>query len=161
METLAMCSHFASCVLLCPQQLVMLEGIPLYPYFHLKQKSSFYFLYSLFFLPHIMLVTQSLKILENLYLILCAQSCPTVCGPMVYSPLGLSASGIFQARILSRGAISYSRGFPNPGIEPSSLVSPALADWFDHWEALVNFITKHHIIFIYLITILIFIFHFF
>ena len=114
METLAMRSHFYSSVLLYPQQLVTLEGIPLYPHFHLKQKSSFYFLYSLFFLPHIMSVTQSLKILENLYLILCAQSCPTVCGPMVYSPPGFSANGIFQARILSRGAISYSRGSSQP-----------------------------------------------
>ena len=109
METLAMCSHFASCVLLCPQQLVMLEGIPLYPHFHLKQKSSFYFLYSLFFLPHIMLVTQSLKILENLYLILCAQSCPTVCGPMDYT-----VHGLLQARILEWGAFPFSRGSCQP-----------------------------------------------
>ena len=87
---------------------------PLYPHFYLKEKSSFYFLYSLFFLPHIMSVTQSLKILENLYLILCVQSCPAVCGPMDYSPPGFSAHGIFQARILRRGAIFYSRGSSQP-----------------------------------------------
>ena len=30
----------------------------------------------------------------------CVQSCPTLCGPMDCSPLGSSAYGIFQARIL-------------------------------------------------------------
>ena len=35
--------------------------------------------------------------------------------------------GIFQARILQWVAISFSRGFPDPGIEP---VSPALAGGF-------------------------------
>ena len=34
------------------------------------------------------------------------------------SPPGSSAHGIFQARILERVAISFSRGLPNPGVEP-------------------------------------------
>ena len=39
-----------------------------------------------------------------------AQSCPTLCSPMDCSPPGSSVHGIFQARILQRVAISYSRG---------------------------------------------------
>ena len=37
---------------------------------------------------------------------------------------------VFQARILEQVAISYSRGFSYPGIEPASLASPALAGGF-------------------------------
>ena len=37
---------------------------------------------------------------------------------------------VFQARILEWVAISYSGDLPNPGIEPTSLVSPALAGLF-------------------------------
>ena len=49
---------------------------------------------------------------------------------MGHSPPGSSAHGIFQARILERIAISNCRDLPNQGIEPMSLVSPALADRF-------------------------------
>ena len=49
-----------------------------------------------------------------------AQSCPTLCDPMDRSPLGSSVHGIFQARVLKWVAISFSRGSPNPGIEPGS-----------------------------------------
>ena len=42
------------------------------------------------------------------------------------SPLGYSVHGISQARILKGVAISFSRGLPDPGIEPMSSVSPAL-----------------------------------
>ena len=44
----------------------------------------------------------------------------------LYSPPGSSVHRIFQARILEWVAISYSRGLPEPGIEPVSPVSPAL-----------------------------------
>ena len=47
---------------------------------------------------------------------------PTDC-----SPPGPSVHGIFQARILEWVAISYSRGYFNPQIEPAALASPALA----------------------------------
>ena len=40
---------------------------------------------------------------------LVAQLCPTLCNPMDYSPLGSSVRGIFQARILERVDISFSR----------------------------------------------------
>ena len=45
------------------------------------------------------------------FLPVCAQSCPTVCGPMDCTQRGSSLHGIFQARILEWVAISYSRGF--------------------------------------------------
>ena len=40
---------------------------------------------------------------------------------------GSSVHRILQTRILEWVAISYSRDLPNPGIEPASLWSPALA----------------------------------
>ena len=39
-----------------------------------------------------------------------AESCPTLCDPMDYSPPGSSVHGIFQARVLEWVAISFSRG---------------------------------------------------
>ena len=42
------------------------------------------------------------------------------------SPLGYFVHGISQARILKGVAISFSRGLPDPGIEPMFSVSPAL-----------------------------------
>ena len=38
-----------------------------------------------------------------------AQLCPTLCDPMDYSLPGSSVHGIFQARVLERGAIAFSR----------------------------------------------------
>ena len=37
-----------------------------------------------------------------------AQSCPTLSDPMDCSPLGSSIHGIFQARVLEWGAITFS-----------------------------------------------------
>ena len=51
---------------------------------------------------------------------LVAKSCLTLCDPMDCSPPGSSICGILQVRILEWVAISFSRGFPNPGIEPRS-----------------------------------------
>ena len=48
-----------------------------------------------------------------------AQSCPTLCDPMDCSLPG-SSHGILQARVLEWVAISFSRGSPNPGIQPWS-----------------------------------------
>ena len=50
-----------------------------------------------------------------------AQSCPTVCDPMDCSLSGSFIHDIFQARVLERVAISFSRDVPNPGIKPRSL----------------------------------------
>ena len=58
-----------------------------------------------------------------------AQSSLTLCYPWaVCSPPGSSVHGILQARRLEWVAISSS--LPDPGIEPSSLASPALASTF-------------------------------
>ena len=55
--------------------------------------------------------------------VLVAQLCLTLCDLMDYSPPGSSVQRIFQAGILEWGAVPFSRGLPDPGIEPSS---PAL-----------------------------------
>ena len=71
---------------------------------------------------------------------MCAKSlqlCPT---PMDCSPPGSSVYGIPQARILEYVAVSYSGDLPDPGSEPVSLTSPALAGGFfttsATWESL-------------------------
>ena len=43
-----------------------------------------------------------------------------------------SVRGIHQAGILEWVTISYSKDLPNPGIEPMSLVSPAMAKYTKH-----------------------------
>ena len=55
--------------------------------------------------------------------VLVAQSCLILCDPMDHSSPGSSVHGLLQARILEGTAIPFSRGFPDPGIEPGS---PAL-----------------------------------
>ena len=50
--------------------------------------------------------------------------------PMGCNPPGFSVHGIFQARILEWVAISFSRDLLDPGMEPASLVSLALAGGF-------------------------------
>ena len=55
------------------------------------------------------------------------QSCPTLGDSVDCSLPGSSVHGIFQARILEWVAISFSRCFPDPGIEAKS---PALAGGF-------------------------------
>ena len=59
-----------------------------------------------------------------------SQSCPTLCDPMDYSLLGSSAHGIFQARMLSGLPFPSLGDLPNPGIKPTSLISPVLAGRF-------------------------------
>ena len=55
------------------------------------------------------------------------KSCPTLCNSMNCSPSGSSVHGISQARILEWVAISSSKVYPDPGVEPRS---PALAKGF-------------------------------
>ena len=50
-----------------------------------------------------------------------------LCDPMVWGLPGSSVHGILQARILESVAYPPPRDLPNPGIEPTSLMSPALA----------------------------------
>ena len=61
---------------------------------------------------------------------LVAQSCLTLCDPMNCGLPGSSVHGIFQARILEWVAISFSGDLPEPGIQPASPVSLALAGGF-------------------------------
>ena len=56
---------------------------------------------------------------------LVAQSCPTVCDPMNYSPPDSSVHGILQARILEWVAIPFLGELPDPGMGPGS---PALQE---------------------------------
>ena len=70
------------------------------------------------------------------------QSCPTLCNPMGCNPPDYSVLGILQVRILEWVAMPSSRRFPNPGIEPTSPVSPCIAGgFFTHcatWQAIYS-----------------------
>ena len=57
------------------------------------------------------------------------QLCLTLCHPVDSSLPGSSVRGIFQARILELVAFSF-LDLPDPGTEPESLTSPALAAGF-------------------------------
>ena len=57
------------------------------------------------------------------------QLCQTLCNPRDRS-LSDSTRGILQARMLERVAVPFSRALLDTGIEPESLVSPALAGRF-------------------------------
>ena len=61
---------------------------------------------------------------------LSAQSCSTLCDPMDCSLPGFSVHEILQSRILEWEAIPFSSDFPDPGMEPAYLTSPALAGRF-------------------------------
>ena len=69
-----------------------------------------------------------------------AHVCMILWDPMCYSSPDSSVYGIFQARILKWVAVSSCRDLPDSGIEPGSLMSPALAGGFfttsTTWEAL-------------------------
>ena len=71
-----------------------------------------------------------------------AQSCPTLCNPMVCSPPSSSGHGISQARILESAAISYSRGSSQPSASPASA-----GRWIHYhctaWEAPQKRIATH------------------
>ena len=73
------------------------------------------------------------------YLCLVAQSCPALCDPMDCNLLGSSVHGILQARNTGV-AFLPPEDLPNPGVEPASLSSPALAGGFftsrAPWDAL-------------------------
>ena len=54
----------------------------------------------------------------------------TLCDSMDCSPPSSSVHGILQARILEGVAISFSRDLSDPGIEPVSLTTHAVAGRF-------------------------------
>ena len=55
------------------------------------------------------------------------QSCPTLCDPTYCSLPESSVHEIFQARILEWVAFPSPGDLPDPGIQPTSLMSPELA----------------------------------
>ena len=57
-------------------------------------------------------------------------SCPTLCDPMDCSLPGSFVHGVLQARIWSGLPCPPPGNIPNQGIEPVSLMSPALAGGF-------------------------------
>ena len=61
---------------------------------------------------------QRLLVIYCCYLV--TKLCPTFCDSMNCSPPGSTVHGVFQARILEWVAISFSRGSPQPRIEPAS-----------------------------------------
>ena len=67
------------------------------------------------------------------------QLCLTLCDPVGCSLPGSSVHGILQGKILEWVAVPFSGGLPDPGMEPVSLMSPALAGRFfttsATWEA--------------------------
>ena len=58
------------------------------------------------------------------------QSCPTLCDPMDCSPPGSSVHGFSRQEYWSGLPFPPPGGFLNSGIEPESLMSPALAGRF-------------------------------
>ena len=58
------------------------------------------------------------------------QLCPTLCNCVDYSPLGYSIDGILQARIMEWDACPPPGDLLDPGIEHTSLMSPAFAGGF-------------------------------
>ena len=66
-------------------------------------------------------------------IVLCAksfQSCPTLCNPVDCSLPGSSVHGISRQEYWSGLPYPFPGDLPDPGIEPSSLMSPALAGGF-------------------------------
>ena len=63
----------------------------------------------------------------------------THCNPRDCSPPGSSVHGMLQARILEWAAMPSAGDLPDPGIEPTSLMSPAFSGGFftpsATWEA--------------------------
>ena len=67
------------------------------------------------------------------------QFCPILCNPRDHNPSGSSVPMILQARILEWFPCLSPGDLPDPGVEPLSLMSPALAGRFfttdATWEA--------------------------
>ena len=69
------------------------------------------------------------------------QWCPTLCNPMDCSLPGSSVHGILQREYWSGLSCTSPGDLSNPGIKPTSLTFPALADRFfttsATWEAIL------------------------
>ena len=72
------------------------------------------------------------------------QSYLTLCNPMDCSPPGSTVHGILQAKYWSGSPCPPPGDLPNPGIEPVSLMSPALAGGiFITWASLIDQLVKN------------------
>ena len=69
-----------------------------------------------------------LALFHDIDMVLVAQLCLPLCSAMDYNPPGSSVHAILQARILEWIAIPTPGDLCDPGIEPASLVSSAVAD---------------------------------
>ena len=72
-------------------------------------------------------LAQSDLLSETSLACVCAQSCPTLCGPVDRSPPGFSVRGILQARVLEWVPCPPAGDLPYPGMEPASLAFLAFA----------------------------------
>ena len=70
---------------------------------------------------------------RHVSVLLVAQSCPTLCDPMDWSPPDSSVHEIFQARILEWVAISFSRG--SSQLRDRTQVSYTVGRFFTNWAA--------------------------
>ena len=81
------------------------------------------------------LSSMSLKVKAIIVCTKSLQSCLILCDPMDCGPPGSSVHGILQARIL-QGVACPPPGDLDPGIEPTSLTSPALISSIGRWVSL-------------------------
>ena len=82
---------------------------------------SFSSLTRVFFVPSLILaVSSSIFFIFLMVVVVYSLRHIRLCDPMDCSQPGSSVHGVSQARILEWVAISFSRGSPNPGIEPRS-----------------------------------------
>ena len=86
-----------------------------------------------------------------IFTLLCAkslQSCPTLCDPMDCSQQALLSMKFSRQEYWHALPCSPPGDLPNPGIKPTSLISPALAGGFFTtsviWEALIADITSYY-----------------
>ena len=84
---------------------------------------------------------------SNWLVVLVAQSCPTLCNPMDYSPPGSFVLEILQGRILERIAIFFSRGsfWPRDGIPVSCIAGRFFTVWATgkpNWLNAVDFFSS-------------------
>ena len=76
------------------------------------------------------LTVPGLETSHTLHYVLSRLSYLTLCNPMDCSLPGSPVHGILQARILEWVVMPFSRDLPDPGVEPASFMSPALAGGF-------------------------------
>ena len=73
------------------------------------------------------------------------QSCPALCDPIDCSPSGSSVHGILQQEYWSGWPHPSPGDLPDPGIEPTSLTSPALAGGFSTTSVTQEVLTGHNV----------------